>query len=198
LVLIFYVSLWLCNFSKDLIMKNFSIIVAMDQNQGIGKDGQLPWHLPRDMKFFKEMTLKARPGRRNAVIMGRKTWDSIPESFRPLGGRLNIILTRNPQISFPEDCRKALDLDEALACAAESDDVDQIFVIGGATVYEAAIDRPECGHLYVTCIQEICDCDTFFPSFSGAFCQVSQGPLYCENNHHFVFLEYKRQDSRGL
>jgi len=166
----------------------------MDQNQGIGKNGKLPWHLPSDMKFFKDVTMRSLSGHRNAVIMGRVTWDSIPEAFRPLRGRLNVILTRNSQISFPEGCYKVKNLDEALTCAAEIPDVDQIFVIGGATVYDEAIRRPECRRLYVTRIQEICDCDVYFPSFSDHFYQDFQGPLYCENNHHFVFSEYTRID----
>ena len=72
-------------------MKPFSIVVAIDRAGGIGREGKLPWNLPADMARFKEIT-QGEGG--NAVIMGRKTWDSIPEKFQPLPGRLNVVLTR--------------------------------------------------------------------------------------------------------
>ncbi|MDE2222506.1 MAG: dihydrofolate reductase, partial [Candidatus Omnitrophica bacterium] len=73
-------------------MKNFSIVVAFDSTYGIGKDGRLPWRLAADLKRFKEITMEDGAARPNAVIMGRKTWESIPDRFRPLPGRVNVIL----------------------------------------------------------------------------------------------------------
>lgn len=76
-------------------MRRFSVIVAAAPNRGIGRGGELPWRLPGDMAFFKKTTTAASSDAlRNAVIMGRKTWDSIPAKFRPLGARLNVIVTR--------------------------------------------------------------------------------------------------------
>jgi hypothetical protein len=80
-------------------------IVACTRDGGIGKEGTLPWKLPGDMAYFKRVTLDTEdvPGARNAVIMGRKTWESIPNSFRPLPGRLNVVLSRNPKsINLPD------------------------------------------------------------------------------------------------
>ena len=71
-----------------------SVVVAATRKGGIGKDGGLPWRIPADMAFFKQVTLAAAEGRRNAVVMGRKTWESIPAKFRPLPGRLNVVLSR--------------------------------------------------------------------------------------------------------
>ena len=96
-------------------MKPYNIIVVADFNSGIGKNGMLPWHLPGDMRHFKELTITAQSkSKKNAVIMGRKTWESIPEKFRPLKKRINSVLTRNNATSFPRGVIKAMSLNEAL------------------------------------------------------------------------------------
>jgi dihydrofolate reductase len=73
----------------------FSVIVAATTSGGIGKDGNLPWRLSKDMQYFKAVTTRSPEGKRNAVIMGRKTWESIPAKFRPLPDRINVVITRN-------------------------------------------------------------------------------------------------------
>ncbi|KAF9588292.1 hypothetical protein IFM89_008709 [Coptis chinensis] len=74
-------------------LRSYQVVVATTQTMGIGKDGKLPWNLPSDLKFFKEVTMVTPdPGKRNAVIIGRKTWESIPPEKRPLPGRLNVVL----------------------------------------------------------------------------------------------------------
>lgn len=176
----------------NIIMKNFSIIVAMDQDRGIGKDGQLVWHLPADMKHFKEVTTTASPGKRNAVIMGRKTWESIPEKFRPLPGRLNVVVTHNAAYPLPKDCSSAGDLTEAFDLIAQNDGIDQIFVIGGASIYAQAIRLSGCVRLYVTKISSSFDCDVYFPEKPLSFKKISQSPEFFENNCHFAFLEYQK------
>ncbi len=83
-------------------MPPFSIVVAADEAGGIGKDGRLPWHLSGDMAFFKRLTMEPpAPSLRNAVVMGRKTWESISRKFRPLAGRLNVVITANDQFDVP-------------------------------------------------------------------------------------------------
>ena len=83
-------------------MVNFSIVVAMDEQQGIGKGGKLPWHIPGDLKYFKNLTTKTKlPDKKNVVIMGRKTWESLPQNFRPLSKRINVVLTRNKIFYLP-------------------------------------------------------------------------------------------------
>ncbi len=86
-------------------VKPIVAIVACTRDGGIGKEGRLPWKLSGDMAYFKRVTLDTEdvPGARNAVIMGRKTWESIPKSFRPLADRLNVVLSRNPKsINLPD------------------------------------------------------------------------------------------------
>lgn len=121
----------------------------MDRNNAIGKDGTLPWHISGDLKYFKRTTAQY------PVIMGRKTYESLP--FRPLKGRLNIVLSRGGA-----DIPGALcvgSLDEAYAAAG---DASKCFVIGGASVYEAAMDSVDT--MYVTMVHtEVAGADSYFP-----------------------------------
>merc|ERR1719421_691737 len=96
-----------------------SVIVATTQKGGIGKDGTLPWKLPEDMAHFKKVTTAAPEGKMNAVVMGRKTWESIPEKFKPLPGRINVVLSRKaaePDFSspYPSDVLTACSVSDAL------------------------------------------------------------------------------------
>lgn len=145
-------------------MTNFSLIVAVDQNMGIGKDGTLAWNLPEDRKYFSKITTEtASPELRNAVIMGRLTWESIPAKYKPLPGRINIVLSSNPDLELPDDVLLFGSLDEALAALSTSNKIDQIFVIGGAKLYEEALFHLDLERIYLTRIEADFDCDTFFP-----------------------------------
>ncbi len=145
-------------------MKKFSIIAAIDQNMGIGKDGRLPWYLPEDLKYFSKITkYSEHADKQNAVIMGRHTWESIPSKFRPLPGRFNVVLSSNPDLDVPEDVLLFTSLDEALAALGTSHKIDQVFVIGGARLYADAILHQQLERLYLTRIEGDFDCDTFFP-----------------------------------
>jgi dihydrofolate reductase len=129
--------------------KPVSLIVACTGEGGIGKDGQLPWRLPGDMAYFKRVTTggsaaDAGTGEKlNAVVMGRKTWDSIPAKFRPLAGRVNVVLSRNPgALGLPADVLGATSLPDALSAVDDRADIDQCFIIGGAEVYREALKLP--------------------------------------------------------
>ena len=122
-------------------MRPFSIIVAFDAQYGIGKNGLLPWNLPLDLKHFKEIsTTVADPSKKNAVIMGRKTWESLPERFRPLPGRVNMVLSRDKKLELPLGVLCSQSLDDALA-QLFSVDIENVFVIGGAQIYVQAIEQ---------------------------------------------------------
>jgi dihydrofolate reductase len=125
-----------------------SAIVAMSQNRAIGKNNQLPWHLPADLKHFKQVTM-GRP-----ILMGRKTYESIG---RPLPGRYNIVITRDANFQAP-GCLVTTSIDTALAAVAES---DEIFIIGGALLYQQMM--PRIHRLYLTVIQQEVEGDAFFP-----------------------------------
>ena len=123
----------------------------MAENRVIGRDGDLPWRLPEDLKHFKRVTL-GKP-----VIMGRKTWDSL--YVKPLPGRRNIVVTRNPD--FRADGAEAtMSVEDALARVA---DAEEAVVIGGATLFEDAL--PVAGRFHLTEVHAAIDGDTFFPAF---------------------------------
>lgn len=125
-----------------------TIIVATDRNGVIGKDGKIPWHVPADLKHFKEVTMG------HSVIMGRKTWESIPEKYRPLVGRDNIVLSRD-DLYFPEKAMVVDNLQEAIVLAGSSP-----FVIGGGQVYAEAL--PLADRIILSVIDAEVQGDTFF------------------------------------
>ena len=178
-------------------MTPFSIVVAMDQKQGIGREGKLPWHLKCDLQHFKEITTKTRDqNKRNVVIMGRKTWDSLPSQFRPLPDRINVVITRNPNLEFPQGVLRADGLEQALVLkGAPSNTIESVYVIGGAQIFEQAIVRKECKKIYLTQILHSFACDTFFPPFTDHFQHEASSPRYVENEISYLFVEYSRKAS---
>lgn len=172
---------------------HFDLVVATDAKLGIGKNQTLPWKLPGDMAFFKNLTTSTTgSGQRNAVIMGRKTWESIPVKFRPLPGRLNIVLSRAGSLNLPDGVVAAGDLSQALA-AAETAGVERCFVIGGGAVYAESLKHPSLSKLYITEIQESFDCDTFFPPYQDRFVEVEQSPVKNDNGVNYSFKVYAKK-----
>lgn len=166
----------------------FSIIAAVDQNGGIGKNGKIPWTLPTDMKFFQKTTIG---NEKNAVIMGRTTWESIPGNRRPLKNRLNIVLTHDENYKLPKGILRAETFEKALVLA-QKHDCEKIFIIGGAKTYAQALADPRCTEIYVTEVLESFDCDAFFPKIDALrFKKTSESEVHEENNIKFKFVIYK-------
>lgn len=176
-------------------MKNFSIIAAVDQEMGIGRAGQLPWHLSEDLKYFSRITKTTEsPSLQNAVIMGRNTWESLPARFKPLPGRFNAVLSSNSELDLPEGVLQFISLDDALSALATSNLIDQVFVIGGARLYADAILHPNLERIYLTRIEEEFDCDTFFPEHIPAdFEVVSSTETLEEEGIEFSFVILERK-----
>lgn len=146
----------------------FSIVVAYCKNRGIGLDNNLPWpRLKQDMKFFQDLTTKTKSeGKKNAIIMGRKTWESI--GSKPLQGRVNIIISRTKK--YKGDFHGTFDcIDNALEYCKNKPEIENTFVIGGSSIYEHAIKKKECQRLYVTYINGELECDRFFPVINNDF-----------------------------
>lgn len=120
--------------------RTYQVVVAATRDMGIGKNGKLPWRLPSDLKFFKEITMTTSdPGKKNAIVMGRKTWESIPLQYRPLPGRLNVVLTRSGSfdIATAENVITCGSIPSALQLLAESPycfSIEKVFIIGGGQV----------------------------------------------------------------
>ncbi|KAM4745151.1 dihydrofolate reductase [Anableps anableps] len=144
-------------------------IVAVCPNLGIGKDGKLPWHpvrLSNEFAHFRKMT--ATPsvvGRKNVVIMGRKTWFSIPEKNRPLKDRINIVLSRERNVPPAGAHYLASDFSSALRLVDTelAEQADQVWIIGGSSLYKELMESPGTRRLFVTQILKQFDCDTFLP-----------------------------------
>jgi len=131
-----------------------SLIVAMDETLGIGKNNQIPWHLSNDLKRFKCLTMG------HHLIMGRKTCESIGQA---LPGRTTIVVTRNPEYQF-DDGLVAHSLEEAIRLAKERSE-NETFVIGGGKIFEAAIKFAD--RIYLTMVHTRLDCDVFFPRYEA-------------------------------
>ncbi len=163
-----------------------SLIAALTQNRVIGKNNDLPWSLPDDMKYFMETTMN------HHVIMGRKNWDSIPPKFRPLPKRVNIVVTRQGSFSAP-GANVVNNLADALALAADAKE-REVFVIGGAEIYHLAL--PHAQRLYLTEINTTLKGDTFFPEVDAAsWREVSRThhPADARHLYSFDFVLYERR-----
>lgn len=142
------------------------LIVAMARNRVIGRDNALPWHLPEDLRHFRQLTL-GKP-----VVMGRRTFESIG---RPLPGRTNIVISASPGFVPPQGVHRVQDLAAAIALAegiAGRDAADEIMVIGGAAVYREAMEGAD--RIYLTLIDDEIEGDTFFPELDCAQWVVSE------------------------
>ncbi|KAK6946274.1 Dihydrofolate reductase domain, partial [Dillenia turbinata] len=180
-------------------LRTYQVVVAATPDMGIGKEGKLPWRLPSDLKFFKDLTISTSDsGKKNAVIMGRKTWESIPTEYRPLPGRLNVVLTRSGSfdIATAENvviCGSMASALELLAASPYCLSIERVFVIGGGQILREALNAPGCDAVHITEIETNIECDTFIPPIDSSIFQpwYSSFPLV-ENNIRFSFVTYVR------
>jgi dihydrofolate reductase len=163
-----------------------ALVAAVARNGVIGRDGGIPWRIPEDVARFKELTTG------HAVVMGRRTWDSLPERFRPLPGRRNVVVTRNAGWRA-DGAERAGSVEEALALLA---DEERVFVIGGAEIYAEAL--PHVDEIFLTEIDADVAGDTFFPAWEhDAFVQASTDGRVSEDGVHFAFVTYRRHSAPG-
>lgn len=163
---------------------NFSLVVAIAENNIIGGNNKLLWHLPADMRYFRLLTTN------NIVIMGRKTFDSIG---KPLPNRTNIVISRNER-QYDEGILKVDSLEKALEKAEILRKTDQqIFVIGGAQIYQMALANAQ--NLYVTEVKASFDGDTFFPKIDKDIWHEASREKHLKdekNNFNYEFVVYNR------
>lgn len=173
----------------------FALVVAADKNNGIGKNNTLAWRLPSDLKFFSDITTKVDDStKQNAVIMGRKTWESLPEKHRPLKNRLNVVISRNADFPVPSNVMLVTSLNDALQKISQLPNIENIHVIGGAMLFAEAINHPDCQTIYLTRLDGDYKCDAFFPQIDEKVFELkkSSGPQH-ENNIDFEFLTLERK-----
>lgn len=155
-----------------------SMIAAVSANGVIGKDNDLAWHLPDDMKFFKQTTAG------HHVLLGRKNWESIPLKWRPLPNRPNIVITRNDEYQA-DGGTVTNSLQNALSIAKEANE-EEAFIIGGGDIYRLGL--PLSDRMYLTEIDAQIDGDTFFPKWDkSAWIEVSREHHEADDRHAFPF-----------
>ena len=163
-----------------------TIVAAVARGGVIGLDNTIPWHIPEDLARFRSLTMG------HPVVMGRRTWDSLPDRFRPLPGRQNVVVTRNPAWTA-EGADPAGSLEEALELVS---DAHEAFVIGGADLFAAAL--PLADELRLTEIELDVEGDVFFPPFEpAAFEEAAREQLVSETGAAFAFVTYRRRPTRG-
>lgn len=159
-----------------------ALIAAVARNGAIGKDNALLWQLGADLQHFKRTTLGC------PVVMGRKTWDSLPAAFRPLPGRRNVVVTRNAAWAAP-GAEAAGSLAEALQRLTEA---ERVFVIGGGELYREAL--PQADEMVLTEIEADFEADTFFPAWSRAdFTEISRESRTAPAGWRYHWVSYRRQ-----
>jgi dihydrofolate reductase len=146
---------------------SFDVVVAADLDWGIGKTNGIPWpRLRGDLAHFKRVTTTAREGLRNAIVMGRRTWESREVAGKPLPKRLNVVVSRRA-LAVPDGVIAVTSLDAAIAAARADATVDGIFVLGGGEIYRRAFADPRLGHVYLTRVEGRFGCDITIPDLDA-------------------------------
>ena len=161
-------------------MTRLHLIYARAANGVIGRDNTMPWHLPEDMAHFKRQTLG------HPVLMGRKTWDSLPPRFRPLPGRRNLVLSRDAAWQA-EGAQRVGSIAEALALCAEA---AELWVIGGAEVYRLAL--PQAQRVVVTEIAQDFEGDAFAPALGPEWRETAREAQTSAKGLAFAFVTFER------
>merc|ERR1719287_132679 len=159
------------------------------------------------MAYFKKVTTVGdKASGKNAVVMGRKTWESIPEKFRPLPDRVNVVLTTKASdpgfvSPYPEDVLVAPSVTAATEMLSARDGVAEIFVIGGAAAYKEAVEMPTCEKIFITRVAKDLECDAFFPAFDETqfrVASVSKTRSHKELSYDFVLYERAQPEAAAL
>jgi dihydrofolate reductase len=162
------------------------IIAAVAENQAIGKDNDLIWHLPDDLQFFKEKTLNT------TIITGRKNYESIPEKFRPLPKRQNIVVTRNGKYEAPGSI-VAHSVEEALEKAPKD---RETYIIGGSQIYKVALEKNLVDFMYITAVHGSFDADVYFPEIDEGNWEIetlSEHPKDEKHDYGFIIKKYLKK-----
>ena len=163
-----------------------SLIVAVSKNGVIGKDNDLIWHLPKDMRFFKETTMG------HHVVMGRKNFESIPHKYRPLPNRTNVVITRQSDYKA-EGCIVVNSVKEAVEIAKQNGDTEP-FIIGGGQIYKLALEANLVDKIYLTKVHHSFEGDTFFPELNTDWKEMERIDHKADekHTHNYSFLTFEK------
>lgn len=170
--------------NKNKKNMNISIIVSISENNAIGKDNKLLWHLGDDLKRFKKLT------KNKVIIMGQKTYESLP--IKPLPKRINIVITDDYDISY-DGCIMAYGINDSIEKANYWSKEDEIFVIGGGSIYKQFFDLSD--KLYITKVYEKFDADTFFPEINDeewGLKLIEEHTKDENNDYDFSYMIYEK------
>ncbi|KAG6548218.1 hypothetical protein Mapa_010269 [Marchantia paleacea] len=180
--------------------RSFQIVVAVSRNLGLGVNGDLPWNLPSDLKYFSKLTTETRSSsKRNAVVMGRKSWDALSKKYRPLKRRLNVVLSRNlKQVDDDsgstlvcESVHSALTL---LATPQYASEIETVFIIGGGQILSETMSASLCDAIHLTEVDAEIECDAFSPPVDrSTFTPWYASTPIVENNLRYSFVTYVRR-----
>lgn len=166
-----------------------SIIVGINKKRGIGLNGTMPWYFPEDLKYFQSITKTTiDPTKKNVVLMGRNTMNSIPRF--PLKNRINVCVSTTLCVDNNQDNDYLIyrSLDEALTELKKRTDIEKIFIIGGAMLYKMCLEHPNYKHLYLNELNDVHDCDTFFPKIDMKDYKLIEKNILSSNvtTHHYI------------
>ncbi len=177
-------------------MKTFSIITAMDLNNGISRGGELPWYLPADLDYFmKTTTATDDTEKQNALIFDQEAWQQLPLARRPLQDRINIVVGDTPDTDLPDDVLEFVNLDNALEALSTSSKIENIFVMGGPKLFQEAVIHDALSRIYVTKVEEDFDCDQHFPDqIPDNFEVITATEIMEDNDLEYCFFVLERTD----
>lgn len=174
------------------------LIAAACENMGIGINGNLPWRLKTEMAFFTRMTTATKDkDKKNIVLMGRRTWECIPEKYRPLENRINMVLTSQSP-DYGDKAITCKSIPHAIEVITEmQNQIERVWVIGGSSVYKDTMESPYFERLYLTRIKKKFECDRFFPPIPSDFVLI-QDPtipqdIQEEKGIKFVYEVYEKR-----
>ncbi|ESQ46063.1 hypothetical protein EUTSA_v10000156mg [Eutrema salsugineum] len=179
--------------------RSYQVVIAATKDMGLGMNMKLPWDLPREYQFFQDVTTKTSdPKKRNATIMGRKSWEATPLDIRPLPGRLNVVLTKSSCLSIATNenvlvCNSMESALELLATEPYSSSIEKVFFIGGGELLRHYMNAPNCDAIHLTEIDISVPCDAFAPRVDTCLYRpwYSSFPVV-ENGIRYSFNTYVR------
>ena len=176
-------------------MKSLNIIIAVDSKNGFSTKNTIPWRIPEDFAFFKEQTKRTRdPTKRNALIMGRVTYEMIPSRFRPLAGRKTIVVSTDTSLQYEPGVVVCDSFPAACVIANDDPGIEEVYVCGGERIYNEALQNENCKTIYLTRVFGDFACDRFLNPIEGNW---KIQPLIERHNYNSVeyqFFKYERKD----